>query len=428
MKSSIKKIWGNEFVQGGVFLTISSFLVNILNYLFNLLIGRFLGPSGYGEVVALFSYMSVFSVPIMAISFVLIQKVGSKSTYRIEYAKSLESWFLNKLRRWSIVFFTLFVGTIPFVSRATNLNPLSSYFLIPLAFFGFLAAFYSALSQGLRLFLLFSVVSLIGIVIKFSGALPLIFKLGGLPIVLIFLLSSSIISYALYYYYFKCKLPVNSSRGVQKIERKALSILSQPQLIITFFSILGLTALSNVDIIFVKKFLSSYEAGIYSSWSLFAKMILYVLGPLASLGYVFFASNIDSDGQKKTLNISLVFLFIIAIASYVFYTNFATPLIILFFGVKFQGVSPYLGLASIFGSLYSAIAFVNNYFLAKKSLYSLILPLFFPFYLIGLFLIPRHIESVMTLTIGYSIVTLFVYFIAYLSSFFYNARDGHESH
>ena len=76
MMKLLKKLWANEFFQGGFFLTSSSFTINVLNYFFNLLAARTLGPSGFGEITAFFSYNNIFSVPILVVTLVLIQKIG----------------------------------------------------------------------------------------------------------------------------------------------------------------------------------------------------------------------------------------------------------------------------------------------------------------------------------------------------------------
>ena len=44
MRRHIKLYWSNEYVQGGILLTLSAFLANALNYVFNFLPHASLAP------------------------------------------------------------------------------------------------------------------------------------------------------------------------------------------------------------------------------------------------------------------------------------------------------------------------------------------------------------------------------------------------
>jgi hypothetical protein len=52
---------------------------------------------------------------------------------------------------------------------------------------------------------------------------------------------------------------------------------------------------------------------------------------------------------------------------------------------------------------------MNNYFLAKKSRYSLILPAFIPFYLIALYLFKTSLDSIFLVNIGFGIAVTLLY-------------------
>jgi len=190
------------------------------------------------------------------------------------------------------------------------------------------------------------------------------------------------------------------------------------QFIITLFSLLSLTLLSNADIVFVKKFFSQADTGIYGSWSLFAKIILYVVAPITQIAFVFFAGNKKKHLQDKMLAISLVVVILVGITGYIGYTYFGTMLITGLFGIKFLKITPYLGLASIFGTFYATANLLNTYFLAKKNRYALIFVFLFPLYIITLFFLPKNLISVMRMNIVFSGSVAFFY----LGAFFLSKR------
>lgn len=423
MTKLLKKLWSNEFFQGGVFITTASILGNILNYFFNLLAGRALGPIGYGEITALFSYSTILSVPILVITMVIIQKLGAKGESRLAFAKSLEDWFLARLKKWWPLTFAVLVLT-PFLPRITNLSTTAAYAFFPLIILSLISSFYGALVQGLRLFFWVALIGITSAALKLLGALLALIWGGSVTTIIVFLLVSTIFGTFAYHYIITKMIRPASIKTRTVITRRALSLLIDPQFSITFISLLAITVLNNADVIFVKKFFSPIEAGIYSSWSLFAKIVLYAIGPLTSVGYIFFTSRENETFHRKTLLISLTTLFLISIISYLSYTYLSAFIVNLFFGQKFNSVIPYLGYASIFGSLYTGITFVNNYFIAKKEKFALILPIMIPIYILFLFASGKNLLSVMRINIFFSTFVLGLYLIVFASGFFYNRAHG----
>lgn len=419
MKKVMSRLWSNEFYQGGIVLTSGSFIINFLNYLFSVLTAKSLGPKGFGEISALLSYIAVTSLPFTILSSIIIQKISASGEHRKAYASSLEMFFMTKVKKLLVVFACLFIF-IPFLPRLTNLSQLSSYSLLPLIILGFFGAFYTAANQGLRLFFLITVISIAASLLKFLGGVLVYLHIDGIATIICFLFFSAIISLITSYIFFHNKigrLPKNQRR----IERSIFSVLLSKQFLIFTLSVTAISLFGTIDIMFVKKFFSAETAGIYSSWSLFSKIILYGVGPLISLSFIFFSSYETRRQQKNILIVSLIVLLFIMFTSYLVYTHFARILIAVFFGDRFSPVIQYLGQASIFGSLYTAILFINNYFLSQKSFASLLLPFGLPFYIIFLFLVPKKIDQIIQLTISFSfsIICLYIviFFMKYLKGF-----------
>ncbi len=415
MKTVIKNVWSNEFYQGGIVLISGSVIINILNYLFNFLAARSLGPSGYGEVTALLSYIAITSLPFAILSTIIIQKISAAGVNRTTYAASLEQLFIEKAKKLLLLFSPLLIF-IPFLTQLTNLSSISSYCLVPLIILSFLISFYNAANQGLRLFFLAMIIATGTTALKFLGALLTYFHIDGITTIIFFLFISALFSLVLSYLLFHKKTKQNYTK-IRKIEKTVFSILLSKQFLIFTLSVTGISLFGTIDIIFIKKFFSPEMAGIYSSWSLFSKIIFYAVNPLISLSFIFFSSTETKNQQKRTLIVSLIFLLFIGLASYFVYTNFAHMLVAIFFGDRFNPVTQYLGKASIFGSLYTAMIFINNYFLSKKNLAALILPLGLPIYVATLFMIPKEIDQIMQLTIMFSFFIIFLYLLYFFQHY-----------
>lgn len=415
MRRHIKLYWSNEYIQGGVFLMLSSFIVNALNYLFNFFAARELGPSGYGELIAFYSYIALLSVPMVVCSNIIIQRISSHTLNPYAYAKSFAVQFRQIiLRLFPIIILGLLV--IPFISRITNLSPVVSYLLIPTILLGLITSFYSSLFQGLKLFFLFSLLSVVGVVLRLASVFIPVFNYGALNEILIFQFIAAIFILWLSFTILSHLLHSHNTKQSVPVFAKLRRLVVGRQFIITLFSVLSFTMLSNVDIMFVKKFFMPGSAGIYSSWSLFAKIILYVVGPIAQISFVFFAGNTKKLLQDRVLLASLGILALVGIVGYIGYTSVGTLLISALFGDTFLQVVPYLGLASIFGAFYAAISFLNTYFLAKKSRFALILIILLPFYFISLFLIPKNLSYLMWTNIIFAGTVALFYLGAFLLS------------
>ncbi len=191
MKNRIKSFSNNLFIQGSFLFTVSNLIISLLNYFFNFLVGRALGPSGYGEITAFFSYTALFSIPFTIISTLIIQKIGSKETNHYAYAKSLELWFIKKIKKWWYLSLLLII-LAPIMPRITNVSGVTGYLIIVVAILSPFSVFYSSALQGLKLFLISVVISIFTGFIKFTGALLVSLKIDGLLTVLLFLTISSI--------------------------------------------------------------------------------------------------------------------------------------------------------------------------------------------------------------------------------------------
>ncbi len=412
MKKRIRALWSNEFFKGGVFFTSASMGINIINYVFNLLAGRSLGTVGYGDITALFSYMSITTVPALILSTLVVQKVsGAKN--KAEYTLALEEYIWKMVRRWWFVIIP-FIVIVPWLPAWTNLTLLSSVWLIPLILLTITSSLYASYLQGLKLFLFYSFISLAGALIKLMGAVIAYSGWGSTFVVISFLaLSLALASTASFWYVHK---HIKAAHGHVFIPFKTTlgTLFRSKQFLITFWSLFALTLLNNLDVVIVKKFLSAHDAGIYASWSLFAKIIFYFVGPITTITFVLFAGGGSKHEQKKAFIGYTAVLAVIGISGYIFYTYFAPQVIAVFFGHAFDDVATHLGSAAIFGTLYSMIYFINSYFIAKGKLASLILLIGIPFYAFFLYTSARNIASITTIDNIFAIIMAVLYIITYI--------------
>ncbi len=406
MIKKAKQLWSNEFVRGGSFYLISFSAANLINLVYTLIAGRQLGPAGYGEISALLSYLNIATVPVSVIITIVTQKVSETDENAWKKVAVIEQFLWRTVKKYWFLVVLSFLTT-PAIPYLTNLSPSTSAFLVPLFWAIFLMSFYGAFLQGMRMFLLYSVISLISPVIKLLGPVTSQFTGGGIIVVLMFLFFSFFLPFLWIYKSFKRRSKLNESK-TEPFQRRIIHIIMQKQFFIITASVLAMTLLNNFDIIFVKKYFTDHDAGIYSSWSLLAKIILYAVGPISSVSFVFFSSKKEAANHTKAFYLTIGLLIAVGIVSLVFYTFFAKTIITTLFGAKYFPVLPYLAYASIFGTLYALLNYINTYFTARKSMGTLILPFMTIFYIASLFLFERSLKTIMLIDIYFTLAVLVV--------------------
>ncbi|MDA1317284.1 MAG: hypothetical protein O3B87_04645 [bacterium] len=419
MKSRLKIIVGllkgNIFFKGGIFLTIASFITGLINYLFNLAVARSLGPEGYGEITTLFSYLVISSIPIGTASIFMIQKIGASENMGI-YSYALYDWFLTKVKKWWLLLFIILLTT-PFVPQITNLSKTVGYALPLLIVLSLLGAFYSGAYQGLHLFYWLAFIGLIVTILKLAGAGLTFFGLGGIGLIIVFILLSQVVGIMLSHVIFVRKYKVRLEKD-QTIKKRILSIFQDRQLWLSAGATSILAIINNIDIIYVKKVFSAEQTGIYSSWSIFAKIILYALGPLLTLGYIFFSSKKNALNHRLVFTISFLFLLVIGVIITMIYGIFGETLVIKLFGHEFLRVIPYLEWAAYYGIGYTMMTFMLYYFLAMKSSISQLPILLLPIYLLVLFIYSESISDVMRISTYYVLITSVIFLLAFIRDYF----------
>ncbi len=415
MKKTFQKLRSNAFIQGGFLFTASNFLVGLINYFFNFLAGRALGPEGYGEIAALFSYVVIFSIPIGVIGMLLIQKIGS-AEHGEEYALAVEEWAKTKIRRWWFMFVAILVLT-PFIPGLTNLTPAAGYALPLLFILSLLGAFYTGALQGLHLFVWFAAISILTALIKLTGAIIAMYGLGRLEIIILLIILSSIFSLFVSQFVFQRRLH-KKAKAPQKLVKRIRDVFKDKQVWYTVSATGVLTLLNNIDIIFVKKMFPADEAGIFGAWALFAKMIFYALGPLLTLGFIFFSSKKYEKYHQIVFIVSFLLFIVGGVTANLGYGLFGRLMIESLFGKQFLSLLPYVEWASLFGVGYVMMTFMMNYFLARKSSVSLVPAVLFPLYIVSLFVFADQLVDVMYIDTMFTFICITIFLLVFFKNRF----------
>lgn len=324
----ISNLLESPLFAGSFIMVVGSNVTNLLNYIYHLIMGRLLGPASYGELSAIFSLSILLGIVPTSFSLAIVKYVSAaKSDKDI---KSIVSWFNEKIFLVAMGIFLIILVGAPLISSFLNIT---NYFLVTIIGGGFIFSLPALLNrsilQGLLKFkqMVISVLAenglklILGVILVYLG-----FSVGGALIGLVLATASG---------WFISRIAISDyiSGGKLKVfDFKPLFLYSIPVLVQS----IAMASLYSTDLILVKHFFSSHDAGIYASLSTLGKIIFFGAGPIGAVMFPLVAKK-QSRGEnyKGVFNLSLLLTVSLA-------------LVILFI----YWLAPEFAVRSLYGSLY----------------------------------------------------------------------------
>ena len=353
-----EKIKKNELFRGSLILFVLINIGNLINYLYQIIMARMLGPSDYGILAVLISFTYIFTIPTLAIQTAVSKKIAIFNATK-EYNKmgGLFFSFLKKLFIFSLIVFILFVILSFFIIKPLNI----SFWLLVLTGTLIIASFVYPLAagslQGMKKFSALGWNTLLVFFIKIVVAIILVifgFKVYGA--ILGFILGM-VFGFILALPYIKEIINAKRDNDGTKILTKENSLI--------FGSILVFVFIYSIDVILARVFFSSEIAGQYAVLSTIGKMILF---STMSIGNAMFPISAERHYAKaKTSGIikkASLYVFILCAAAVALFIILPELTIKLLFGSQYLEIAellPYLGIA------FSLIAFLNILILYRIS-------------------------------------------------------------
>lgn len=246
---------------------LSALVVNIGNYLYNLALGRLLGPGAFANAAILITFLLILSFMAMTLQLSVAKFTGSFDTEK-------KDAFLKYSRKWSLIIGGI-VGSLIFFSS----HELQSWFNTDSAnmfrIFGLGVPIYFLMSvnrgyfQGEQEFIKLS--------ITYQGEM-----LSRLFLTLVFILflpfeSSELVSLGILISLVPGMLPFKriKTKVLPMLEKAEISHLKKFILVTAFYELTQIL-INNGDILLVKHFFDSHAAGLYSSMALIGRAVYFV--------------------------------------------------------------------------------------------------------------------------------------------------------
>ena len=389
-------------------------IVNVGNYLYNLLLGRFLGPEAFADAALLITLLLVLSFIGMTFQIVVTK-------YVVELQADLKILFVKKAFFWSFFLGTLLGLVIFFSSQELHLmlktsSPLVFKWLAIGIPFYFLMSINRGVFQGEHnmhyLGFTYFTEMLTRLIITFA----LLYFASAYH-------SSLVVAVAIFISFLVGLFPVN--KIFFNIRNTFDLTLPQKQILnfflLTAFYEFTLIIINNSDILLVKSYFNNFEAGLYSSLALIGRVVYFVtwMFVMILLPKVIEAAK-NGENTKPILFKNLIMIG--GLSSTIVFGTFLFPelAVKVLFGDAFIDIAPLLwkyALATAFFALANLFAY---YFLSLNKYFPVMLSAIFG--MLQIFLIVKFHQT-LDQVVMMQIIAMSTLLISQIIYFLYNSYN-----
>ena len=350
-------------IKDGSILFFGTLIGSILNFIFHFYTGRVLGPADYGVFSALLGIAYLATVATNTVQTGVANVVARFTDEESRgHIKDLAVRSLRKLIVAGLIATGVLAIFSPLIASFLHIKTENVLVLSPIIFFLIVLPLNRGLLQGLQRFKALSVnVSSEG-VFKLLGAFVFLTLLGwGVNG------ASLAFTVAAAFPFFLAFLALKSvySKRVKRVRIDASDVYKYT--LPVFLFLLSATLFFTIDILLVKHFFPSVDAGRYGAASLIGKIVFFAVLPLSQVMFSK-VSKIKRNNKearrflKKTLAASLL----VGVVGSAFYFLIPGFIIGLMFGPDFLGVANILGLFGVVMTLYAIMYALAMFLLAIR--------------------------------------------------------------
>ena len=336
---------------------ISAMIVNLGNYLYNLIVGRMLGPSGFADASLLVTMLLVLSF--LAMTF---QLTAAKFSAEMDGEES--QLLVSLMSRYGLV-----VGAVISLCMVLFSNQLQLFFQSQSAWmyiiFALCVPLYFLMSvgrghvQGIRNFRLLSISYQVEMLIRLCGTVALLRLLDVDPAISISL--GILASVALGYLPIRNKrvMPISSTGRITK----TLLVFATYTLVYELSQVL----INNTDILLVKHYFAAEEAGLYAALAMIGRVVFFIAWMFAMilLPHVVAAEKAGKDSRSllwKYVGYTAILGAIITGVSYIL----PELIVHILFGTAYVEIASLLWLYALATSLFAVANMFAYYFLSRS--------------------------------------------------------------
>lgn len=405
LKSFFETIVRSKFFQNSLVLFLGTTVVNILNYVFHLVVGRTVSPSDYGEVEALVSLLTIVSVPSGVLTLIATKYAAEMKAKNNTQGTGVFLRYCNrKIRRFGLPVLIFLVVATPWVRYFMNVESnLAVLFLWVVMILTFLSAITVGLLTGWQRFSDLNKVSVSATMVKL-GCVVLLVQIGwGVLGVWGGLALAAVFGYLASLFFLKRFVRWQGITDPSQVENRILigGGTIQQYALPVLYGTLALALFGNIDMIFAKHHLDAIQAGQYGALSIVAKTVFFIAGSLTTVLFAMSSEeSVTSKRVTRTFWYAVVLTTLISFLAVLVFSLFPVFIVNLFFGSQYLTVAPLLGWFALIVALYSLMSLFLQYLLSlHETRLAIIFLALAGLEIVGLFFLGGSLYAILTIVI-----------------------------
>ncbi len=368
----IKRLLKDDFLKSSTLLFAGIMLGNVFNYLFQISMGRLLSVQTYGEMNALLSTMMILGIPFMTITNYIARNVSHYNA--LGHNRQVNELIIKNYRNVFVVGLIIMIIGVGLANSVREYIRITSVMPILLLFFCVFVSISIPLNtgvlQGLHRFKMLAFLAGGSGVIK--CAICVVFVLAGLGLngimfgLILTVLCVGYISFR--------PIRRHLMAGRETLKQGIGDTVSL--VVPIFLANLSFAIITQADMIMVKHFFASQEAGLYSSAAIIGKVVMYLPGAIVIALFPMVASNkAKNEGTLHLLLKAILITMLLSGGGAIVIYLFPDIIISAFFGERYVPATRILGFFAIAMLPGAIIMVVMNYNLAKgKKVFAYLMP------------------------------------------------------
>jgi len=422
MRQIFIRLAKNSFIRNSFVLFAGTMIVNVLNYVFHLVVGRMVEPAAYGEIESLISLLAIISVPAATLTLIATKYAANMKAGQDTRGVRILSRYLNrKLFFYGLPLLVLAFCLTPLVKRFLNIGSnLPILYLWGVMALSFLSAVTAGILTGWQKFFHTNISGVLSTILKLGAAFLFIRWGFGVSGVIGSYALAILFGYLISLFFLRRFFYQDASPEDKSVEPHFPSL--KGYVLPAFYGTLAVAILGNADMIFAKHHLGAEASGEYGALFIVAKTIFFVTGVLTT---VLFAMSAEESASEKratyTFRIAAGLTCLTALVSVFFFSLFPGLVMGVFFGEKYLAVSHLLGWFALAAGTYSIANLFLQYLLSlhKTRIASLFLALS-GLEIAALFFFGEGLYAIIGITIGTQM-------LAALLGLFFVLKENHHA-
>lgn len=390
---------------------ISILVVNAGNYLYNLILGRLLGPAAFSDAALLITFLLVLSF--MAMTF---QLVAAKFAILLE-TESFKGFMAKFYKIASISGVLIGLLLVIFASQLQQFFNTQSATMFVVFGFGIPLYFFVSINRGIyqgqRNF------SALGHTYKWEMVSRLVLTI--LLLLVLEIESSILVAVGILVSFVFGLLPFNANyfsfKTTFQLDKTQSKQIKNFFLLTAFYEFTQII-INNSDIIMVKYYFDSYQAGLYASLALIGRVVYFITWMFVML-LLPSVVQLKKDGKETTTVLLKYVFYVFIIATFIVLSCYFFPTFIVgfLFGEQYLAIAPLLWQYAVATSLFAVANIFAYYYLSLDQYVPVIIAGFFGFLQIAMVVL---FHDTLAQVVQVQIVVMLVLMCIQLAFFKYN--------